>query len=219
MLDAPVVPQPESTAPITPAEMPASQTQPATRTNELATAALILGILGFIWILPIIGPILAIIFGAIALSQIKQGKGTGKGMAYAGLWLGITSLALSLLVGILIFATVPALQRNARNTEDSKRRAELNSVVMILEQYHAEKGFYPAQLGDIAPSILDQVYIYEPSPIGCVGTSEEIVASPNAPVCTNYRVKVILNDGSEYVRQNVPTKTKTIPIPSVNKTQ
>jgi hypothetical protein len=57
------------------------------KTNGLAIASLVLGLVWVYWI----GSILAIVFGAIAIKQINQSRGwqTGKGMAIAGLVLGI----------------------------------------------------------------------------------------------------------------------------------
>jgi hypothetical protein len=60
---------------------PQYQPQP---TNALAVAALVLGILWLFWI----GSTLAILFGHIALDQIKHSNQSGKGMAVAGLVLG-----------------------------------------------------------------------------------------------------------------------------------
>jgi hypothetical protein len=67
----------------------------ASRTSGLAIASLVLGIL---WVCGI-GALLATVFGAVAINQISQsnGKLTGKGMAIAGLVLGIIGLALCLL--------------------------------------------------------------------------------------------------------------------------
>jgi hypothetical protein len=53
-------------------------------TNGLAVAALVLGIVWAFWI----GSALAIIFGHVALGQIRQRNQSGKGMAVAGLVLG-----------------------------------------------------------------------------------------------------------------------------------
>jgi hypothetical protein len=53
--------------------------------NGMATASLVLGILGFL--LPILS-ILALIFGGIGISKANQGA-PGKGLATAGLVLGI----------------------------------------------------------------------------------------------------------------------------------
>jgi len=58
------------------------QSAPATKTNGFSIAALVLGILG-IWLL-------AIIFGAVGISQTKKDSHyTGRGLAIAGLVLGI----------------------------------------------------------------------------------------------------------------------------------
>jgi len=60
---------------------PQPQPQP---TNGLAVAALVLGIVWAFWI----GSALAIVFGHVALGQIRQRNQSGKGMAVAGLVLG-----------------------------------------------------------------------------------------------------------------------------------
>jgi hypothetical protein len=57
---------------------------PAQPTNGLAVAALVLGIVWAFWI----GSVLAIVFGHVALGQIRQRNQSGKGMAVAGLVLG-----------------------------------------------------------------------------------------------------------------------------------
>jgi hypothetical protein len=59
----------------------------------MAIASFVLGILWLDWI----GSILALIFGYIALSQIKQRQQGGRGLAIAGItfgWIGIAFLAL-----------------------------------------------------------------------------------------------------------------------------
>lgn len=62
--------------------------------NGMATASLVLGILGFF--LPILS-ILALIFGGIGISKANQGAG-GKGLAVAGLVLGIVGTLVLLYV-------------------------------------------------------------------------------------------------------------------------
>ena len=56
----------------------------------LAVASLVFGIVGFAG-LPLVAPILALVFGYVALSQIKKANGwlTGRGMAIAGVVLGV----------------------------------------------------------------------------------------------------------------------------------
>ena len=67
---------------------------PKAGTNGFAIASLVLGLLWFYWV----GSILAIIFGFVALGQIKQRNQSGRGMAIAGiilafLWIAILVLA------------------------------------------------------------------------------------------------------------------------------
>jgi len=61
---------------------------------------MVLGILWIYWI----GSILAIIFGFIAMSQIRERNQGGKGMATAGLILGFIGLGTLILVIILAVA-------------------------------------------------------------------------------------------------------------------
>ena len=71
-------------------------------TNGLAIAALVLGILWLYWV----GSILAVIFGHIALSQVRRTGQGGRGLAIAGLVLGYVGLALLLLVIFLVIVGV-----------------------------------------------------------------------------------------------------------------
>jgi hypothetical protein len=78
------------------------------RTSGLAVASLVLGLL---WLCGL-GSLLATIFGAVALSQISRSNGTitGKGLALAGLILGILGLALA----ALSFGFLGAILEQAR---------------------------------------------------------------------------------------------------------
>lgn len=71
---------------------------PPTRTSTAAIISLIAGILGFVQILPVIGPIGAVVAGHIAKSEIKKSGGmvAGNGMATTGLILGYFMLVVSL---------------------------------------------------------------------------------------------------------------------------
>jgi hypothetical protein len=71
---------------------------PTRGTNGFAVASMVLGILWLYWI----GSILAIIFGFVALSQIKERNQSGRGMAIAGLILGFIELGLLVLVILLV---------------------------------------------------------------------------------------------------------------------
>ena len=72
---------------------------PPQRTNGMAVASMVLGILWIYWI----GSILALVFGYIARNQIRERGESGSGMAVAGIvlgWVGVGILALVLLIGI-----------------------------------------------------------------------------------------------------------------------
>ena len=74
--------QPGSGPPVPPA--PYAGGSPSRGTNGFAVAALVLGIL---WLCAV-GSVLAIVFGIIALTQIKTSRQGGKGLAIAGIVLG-----------------------------------------------------------------------------------------------------------------------------------
>jgi hypothetical protein len=67
-------------------------------TNGMAVASMVLGIVWVYWI----GSILALVFGYIALGQIKQRGQQGRGMAIAGIVLGWVGAAT--LIAVIIFA-------------------------------------------------------------------------------------------------------------------
>jgi len=69
----------------------------------MGTASLVLGILNF-FCLPLIGGILALVFGKIGMDRADQGLATNRGIAKAGFILGIVGVSLSVLglVGSII---------------------------------------------------------------------------------------------------------------------
>ena len=69
------------------------------RTNGLAIASMVLGILWLYWI----GSVLALVFGYIARNQIRERGEAGNGMAVAGIvlgWIGVGVLGITFLVAI-----------------------------------------------------------------------------------------------------------------------
>jgi hypothetical protein len=111
---APVPPPapPYATPPQQQAYQPAGYPPPAyghggyqpQKTNTLAIVSMIASIVGFIWLLPVIGSVAGVIMGHISLSQIKRTNENGRGMALAGLIVGYAGLALAI-VGIIIVAS------------------------------------------------------------------------------------------------------------------
>ena len=90
---------------------------PLTQTSVAAIISLVAGILGFVQIVPVIGPIVAVVTGHIAKSEIKRSGGmvTGNGLATVGLVLGYVTIAAGICLAcvfVLAFAgliTIPFL--------------------------------------------------------------------------------------------------------------
>ncbi len=78
---------------------------PTSKNNGLAIASLVCSF--FFWIYGV-GAILAIVFGFIARSQIKQSNGTqhGGGMALAGIIIGFVGIVIGIVVVIVVVAVV-----------------------------------------------------------------------------------------------------------------
>jgi hypothetical protein len=77
------------------------------RTNGMAIASLAFSIASW-FVLPILGAILGVIFGHIALGQLRRAAGaeSGRGLAIAGLAVGYVNLILWLLIGLGILILV-----------------------------------------------------------------------------------------------------------------
>lgn len=70
------------------------------RTNGMAIASMVLGILWLWWI----GSVLALVFGYVAKSQIRDRNELGGGMATAGIvlgWVGVGLFALFVVFGVI----------------------------------------------------------------------------------------------------------------------
>lgn len=77
---------------------------PPRRTNAMAVASMIVGILWLYWI----GSILALVFGYVARSQIRRSGEGGGGMAMAGIVLGWVGVGVLIVLLIFVAAsTVP----------------------------------------------------------------------------------------------------------------
>lgn len=84
--------------------------------HGFAIAAMVCGIVGIVffcvWYISIILDILAIVFGTLVLKHNKKtNTNTGRGMAIAGLVLGIVSIALVIVLIAGLFATVSSLDK------------------------------------------------------------------------------------------------------------
>jgi uncharacterized Zn finger protein (UPF0148 family) len=88
----------EPPLPPPPPPAPPPPRAPATQTSGIAIASLVMGIAGWT-IIPVIGSILAIVFGYAARKEIRQRPDelSGEGMAVAGLVLGWIMVGISVL--------------------------------------------------------------------------------------------------------------------------
>ena len=77
---------------------------PQSRTNGMAIASLVCGIVGCFYGVP---AILAIVFGFVARGQIKREPQQGSGMALAGIILGIAwiVIGIALVLALFVFGT------------------------------------------------------------------------------------------------------------------
>jgi hypothetical protein len=82
---------------------------PARPSSGLALVSLILGVLGWV-VLPVIGSLLAVVFGHASLREITRSGGqlAGRGMAQGGLFLGYAALAVAAL-SFVLFVVLPVL--------------------------------------------------------------------------------------------------------------
>jgi hypothetical protein len=80
-------------------------------TNGFAIASLVLGILWVYWV----GSILALVFGFVALSQIKQRGEGGRGLAIAGIVLGAVEVVVIPVILVLGFAFVSHVETHVEN--------------------------------------------------------------------------------------------------------
>jgi len=85
------------------------QVQPPVQgTSGEAIAALVLGICG-LCVLPLLGPVLALVFGYRARAEVDRSRGRtgGRGMAVAGIVLGWVGLAFAAFwIYVVLFATI-----------------------------------------------------------------------------------------------------------------
>jgi len=125
----------------------------ALKNSGLATTSLVLGILSLVLMVICIGPLLgipAVIFGHLALSQIKRAGGMlgGRGLAIAGLVTGYASLAL-----IPFFAAI-AIPNFTRARDTAQKNVCINNLRIIdnaKQQWALEKG----KSGDDVPTAQD----------------------------------------------------------------
>ncbi len=96
-------------APYQPQQPSQYSVPPRSSTNGWAITSLVLGIIGFC--IPFVGGLLATIFGIVGIAKGRK-RGSGTGLAIAGLVLGLISLAVWMLFGTAIFAAIGMTKAN-----------------------------------------------------------------------------------------------------------
>ena len=112
--------------------------------KKLATAALVLGIIGFFTFGIIgIGAIVGIVLAAMALSRIKQDPWEygGRGMAIGALVLNIVSLVSAPPIGIIAAIAIPNLLASRRAANEGSAQSSMRTI-------HAAEATYQATIGD-----------------------------------------------------------------------
>lgn len=128
------------------------------QSNGWAIAALVSGCL--IFCIPILAPILAIVFGAIGLSRTRDPRVGGKGFAIAGLTLGCVGIALTLMYALMMSIMLPSLGRARETANRAKCSSNMRQIGQAMLLYANEnRGVYPDALPillltqDITPEV------------------------------------------------------------------
>ncbi|MEV6301368.1 flagellar basal body-associated FliL family protein [Actinoplanes sp. NPDC051861] len=105
-------------------------------TSGMAVAALVLGIVGVLggWCTFAVPCVLAIIFGCVGLSQTRDGTRSGRGMAIAGLVLGLVPaviIAVIMIVGGIGALMTPVSSLSSRTSEQVEDPAARGPVVPL----------------------------------------------------------------------------------------
>jgi uncharacterized membrane protein YidH (DUF202 family) len=78
---------------------------PPRRTNVLALTSLIAGLCG-LSLVPLVGSVVAVVTGHLALNQVRETGEDGEVLAKAGLWLGYLAIALVVLAVAFLLLVV-----------------------------------------------------------------------------------------------------------------
>ena len=96
-------------------------------TNSMAIASLVSSLVGLLCFG--IGPLLGLVFGFIALNQIKQSGQSGRGMAIAGIVISGAIIAM-----FIVFVIIAALLPSKDHTDHTDRGSAPITVVITTEQ-------------------------------------------------------------------------------------
>lgn len=169
----------------------------AQQTSGLAIASLICGFLFIIF--P--AAVLAIVFGHIALSQIKKSAGQqgGRGIAIAGLVMGYLGVSI---IPVLIIAAIaiPNLLRARIAANEASATASVRTIITAQVSYQSEyKNFAPTlrSLGGAAPCT--------PSPASACLIDEQLAEANSVPKNGYLFTVESSNGGTEFFVRAMPS--------------
>lgn len=116
------------------------------RTNGMAVASLVLGILWIYWI----GSILALVFGIISLGQIKKSQGTqqGRGLAIAGIVLGALGMVTLVFTIIVVITAAPQIEQAVNNVATQAAENDLRNGYAAAKVYFTDGDTYTGFTAD-----------------------------------------------------------------------
>jgi prepilin-type processing-associated H-X9-DG protein len=144
---------PAGPVPPPPYQPPMAPPLPAEQSSKgKAVASFVLGLSAF---MPFVGFVTGIV--AIAMGRAAhRGRTTSKGLATAGIVLGVLGLTIGQLVGSLTIALwVPTLGRARELAKEAVCRANLSSISQGINMYQEEHGTYPASLTEAVATATD----------------------------------------------------------------
>jgi prepilin-type processing-associated H-X9-DG protein len=154
-----------------------------TRTSGFAVWSLVCGLLSFC--VPVIGNLLAIVFGIIGIAKTSTPQVRGRGMAITGLILGIIAFPIVILFYFMLGAMTPGLSNVREAANRAKCHANMSQLGQAMLMYaNANKGEFPDKLEDLLttdPTIDRNVFICpdddKTAPSGSVQIAAQGIAS------------------------------------------
>jgi hypothetical protein len=139
-------PAPPGMAPPPPAGGYAMPAPVRPKTSGLAVAALVVGLVG--WMFCGVGSVVAIALGAIALGTIAKSEGalTGRGMAVAGLVLGIIGVVATAAFWVLVVRTADTVNDGITT---AFCRAEKQVIEQEVQRFRDREGRSPRDVDDL----------------------------------------------------------------------
>jgi len=125
-----------------------------TSRSGYSVASFCLGIIAIIPIVGILFAVLSIIFGTLALKEIKRENKKGKGLAVTGLILGTIFLLINAM-GVYLVSKGETLHeeflKTPKGQEVSKEAGEaaLSGMIGVIEKYKIDNGKYPDTIYDL----------------------------------------------------------------------